>query len=60
MPIIKELRAFYLPDSAKLGGAAVAGYIFDKNLAEIEKPADLKKAVKDAMWDPKHAHFIQE
>ena len=41
-------------------GAAVAGYIFDKNLAEIEKPADLKKAVKDAMWDPKHAHFIQE
>ena len=20
----------------------------------------LKKAVKDAMWDPKHAHFIQE
>ena len=54
-PALSEVREI----SAEIG-AAVAGYIFDKNLAEIEKPADLKKAVKDAMWDPKHAHLIQE
>ena len=54
-PALSEVREI----SAAIG-AAVAGYIFDNNLAGIEKPADLKKAVKDAMWDPKHAHFIEE
>lgn len=54
-PALSQVREI----SAEIG-VAVAGYIFDNNLAGIEKPADLKKAVNDAMWDPKHAHFVQE
>ena len=41
-------------------GAAVAEYLFDKGLAAIDRPADIKKAVRDFMWDPKHPHFIAE
>jgi malate dehydrogenase (oxaloacetate-decarboxylating)(NADP+) len=38
-------------------GAAVAEYLFDKGLARVERPADIKKAIADAMWDPKNPQF---
>lgn len=39
-------------------GAAVAEYLFDQGLATVEKPADIKQAIKESMWDPMHPHFV--
>lgn len=36
---------------------AVAQYCFDKGLAQIERPADLKSAVRAAMWNPSDDSF---
>lgn len=54
-PALTEVRSI----SAEIG-AAVAEYIFDQGYAQAERPADIKKAVKDFQWDPKHPHFIVE
>lgn len=37
--------------------AAVAEYCFDKGLAQIERPADIKAAVREAMWQPSDPKF---
>lgn len=37
--------------------SAVAEYLFDQGLAQVERPADIEKAVKDFMWDPHHPKF---
>ena len=36
---------------------AVAEYCFDHDLAQIERPADLKSAVREAMWQPSDPKF---
>lgn len=36
---------------------AVAEYCFDHDLAQIERPADLKAAVREAMWQPSDPKF---
>ena len=37
--------------------AAVAEYCFEHGLAQIERPADLKAAVREAMWQPSDPKF---
>ena len=54
-PPLSEVR----PIAAEIG-AAVAEYLFNKGLAQVEKPSDLSKAVKDFMWNPEDPHFIAE
>lgn len=39
-------------------GSAVADYLFDQGLATVQRPADMKKAIKEFMWDPMHPHFV--
>ena len=36
---------------------AVAEYCFEHDLAQIERPADLKSAVREAMWQPSDPKF---
>jgi malate dehydrogenase (oxaloacetate-decarboxylating)(NADP+) len=36
---------------------AVAAYCFDHGLAQVERPADLHKAIVESMWSPEHPEF---
>lgn len=37
--------------------AKVAEYCFDHGIAGVERPADIREAVKAAMWSPRNPHF---
>ncbi len=39
---------------------AVADYCFKNGLAQVERPADLDKAVREAMWQPTDPKFVFE
>lgn len=39
---------------------AVADYCFKNSLAQVERPADLDKAVREAMWQPTDPKFVFE
>ena len=39
---------------------AVADYCFENGLAQVERPADLDKAVREAMWQPTDPKFVFE
>ena len=39
---------------------AVADYCFKNGLAQVERPADLDKAVREAMWHPTDPKFVFE
>lgn len=39
---------------------AVADYCFKNDLAQVERPADLDKAVREAMWQPTDPKFVFE
>ena len=39
---------------------AVADYCFKNGLAQVERPADLDKAVREAMWQPPDPKFVFE
>lgn len=38
--------------------AAVAAYLYNKGLAQAERPADILAAVKATMWSPEDPHFV--
>lgn len=54
-PALSEVRAL----SAEIA-AAVAQYCFDNGIAQVERPADIKKAVAEAMWNPTDPKFVFE
>lgn len=54
-PPLSEVRSLSAEIAAK-----VAEYCFDHNLADVERPADIRAAVKAAMWTPENPHFDAE
>ena len=38
--------------------AAVAAYLYNKGLAQAERPTDILAAVKATMWSPEDPHFV--
>lgn len=54
-PPLAEVRSLSAEIAAK-----VAEYCFDLNLAGVERPADIRAAVKAAMWTPENPHFDAE
>ena len=54
-PPLSEVRSLSAEIAAK-----VAEYCFDHNLAGVERPADIRAAVKAAMWTPENPHFDAE
>ena len=51
-PPLSEVRALSAEIAAK-----VAEYCFDHGIADVERPADIRAAVKAAMWSPENPHF---
>lgn len=54
-PPLSEVRSLSAEIAAK-----VAEYCFDHGLAGVERPADIRAAVKAAMWTPENPHFDAE
>ena len=51
-PALSEVRSLSAEIAAK-----VAEYCFDNGIAGVERPADIRAAVKAAMWSPENPHF---
>ena len=51
-PALSEVRSLSAEIAAK-----VAEYCFDNGIAGVERPADIRAAVKAAMWSPENPYF---